>query len=369
VPDVYCVPASQTICANTSTAINLMSHVAVANFSWTASASSPLLSGFTPGNGNQISQVLFNTGLTGTVTYHISSVGYGCLGTNAQCVVTVNPAPSVYQLGCFDLVTTTSAKPYLLRGGRPVNGVYSGTGVTNGYFNPTLAGSGIHPLTYTYTNAYQCDESAHFTVSVLNNSFSCGGDLTDVRDGKKYKTVMIGTRCWMAENLNHGNLVDPPLQAQTNNCIKEKYCLTNDPGCSAYGGLYQWDELMGYGNSLANQGICPPAWHVPSESEWQTLINNVSAGFIIPGDGVAAGFLKDPFLPQPFNALLKGIYYLNNSWSYVTDPLRVTMFWTSDAVSLNRSVARGMNIDNPSVSRYESSRSNAFPVRCVRDNP
>jgi uncharacterized protein (TIGR02145 family) len=369
VPNAYCIPTTQTVCSARNCTIDLMSDVAGANFTWTGNSISPFITGYAPGNGNQINQVLINTGLTGSVTYQITPFANGCQGTNTVSQVTVNPAPSVTQVGCFDLITTANAKPFLLRGGKPAGGVYAGTGVSNGYFNPTLAGSGLHHLTYTYSNIYLCDDSAHFTIIVQNNSFSCGGDLTDVRDGKKYKTAVIGGRCWMAQNLTHGFQMEPPSQPQTNNCLSEKYCLTNDPGCSIYGGLYQWDELMGYGISSANQGLCPPAWHVPSESEWQLLINSVAAGFIFPGDGVAAGFLKDPFLSQPFDALTKGIYYLNNTWQFMSDPLTVTMFWTSDATGANRSVARGMNVINTSVSRYEGSRGNAFPVRCVKDVP
>jgi uncharacterized protein (TIGR02145 family) len=173
----------------------------------------------------------------------------------------------------------------------------------------------------------------------------------------------------MAENLNRGSLLDPPTQTQSDNCISEKYCLASDPGCNRYGGLYQWDELMSYGSTTTGQGICPPGWHVPTESDWQFLINNVSSGFVTPGDGVAAGFLKDPFIVPGFDALLEGIYYLNNSWFFTSNPLTVTMFWTSGQSSNTRAVARGMNLVNTSVSKYESSRENAFPVRCVKDFP
>jgi uncharacterized protein (TIGR02145 family) len=369
VPDVYCVPSAQTICANTHCTINLMSHVSGADFSWTCTGSSALISGYLAGNGNQVDQVLFNTGLTGTVTYFLSSFANGCSGTVALSVVTVNPAPSVSQLSCFDMVTTTNSKPYQLRGGHPAGGVYSGSGVTNGIFSPAMAGAGFHQLAYTYSNAYTCSESAYFALSVLNYSFSCGGDLLDVRDGKRYKTVSHGTSCWMAENLNRGSLLDPPTQTQSDNCISEKYCLASDPGCNRYGGLYQWDELMSYGSTTTGQGICPPGWHVPTESDWQFLINNVSSGFVTPGDGVAAGFLKDPFIVPGFDALLEGIYYLNNSWFFTSNPLTVTMFWTSGQSSNTRAVARGMNLVNTSVSKYESSRENAFPVRCVKDFP
>lgn len=43
-----------------------------------------------------------------------------------------------------------SRAPFPLTGGSPTGGTYSGPGVSDGIFNPTLAGKGIHKLTYSY---------------------------------------------------------------------------------------------------------------------------------------------------------------------------------------------------------------------------
>jgi len=101
----------------------------------------------------------------------------------------------------------------------------------------------------------------------------CGDPFIDIRDGKTYNTVLIGTQCWMKENLNTGTRIDGS-QEQTNNFIIEKYCFNDDEeNCNAYGGLYQWDELMDYTTSSNDDpggrpGICPAGWHVPSDTEW-----------------------------------------------------------------------------------------------------
>ncbi len=99
----------------------------------------------------------------------------------------------------------------------------------------------------------------------------CGNPLEDVRDGEVYQTVLKGTQCWMAENLNIGTMIVSTTN-QTNNSTFEKYCYGNNTSnCDTYGGLYQWDEMMQYVSTKGARGICPTGWHLPTDSEWKTL--------------------------------------------------------------------------------------------------
>jgi len=97
--------------------------------------------------------------------------------------------------------------------------------------------------------------------------WTCSDTLIDVRDGKKYPTVMIGNRCWMAANLNIGVQITGSTQPLQNATI-EKYCYNDDPAnCITYGGLYSWNEMMNYVTTEKARGICPVGWHVPSDLE------------------------------------------------------------------------------------------------------
>jgi len=91
-------------------------------------------------------------------------------------------------------------------------------------------------------------------------------------DGNVYRTVQIGSQCWMAENLkttrnNDGTVIshvtDNTAWTQLNSGAWCNY--ENNSGYDAtYGKLYNW-------YAAANPNICPQGWHVPTDAEWQVL--------------------------------------------------------------------------------------------------
>lgn len=136
---------------------------------------------------------------------------------------------------------------------------------------------------------------------ILNSSaqtFTCGDTLLDVRDGKKYLTVLIGSQCWMKQNLNYGKTVTSYTSTTThtdmyNNSIAEKYAPNGDSTkLPAYGGLYEWDELMNYTTVAGGQGLCPANWHVPTDAEWQTMIVAAGATMVTTTGGSGGNKLK-----------------------------------------------------------------------------
>jgi uncharacterized protein (TIGR02145 family) len=305
---------------------------------------------YNPADGDSIRCIL---------TSNLSCVN-GNPASSAKIIMSGTLAPIVTFTSCFDTITTVNAKPIKLKGGIPLGGTYSGPGVNSitGILTPSSAGTGIKAITYSYTNSILCSASKSRNIIVLPAPvFACGNNLTDNRDNKVYSTIQIGSQCWMASNLNFGT----PLvssQDQRDNCVPEKYCYSDNPtNCMYYGGLYQWDELMLFDETQADQGFCPPGWHIPTENDWNTLfavyINNGFAGSPLKYSGYSG-----------FNALLYGVNHFNSNWDFQNF---ATFFWSSTPRSSTQAWAYGMNETDPSVSVYPSSRVNAFSVRCLKD--
>jgi uncharacterized protein (TIGR02145 family) len=357
--DVYFTPPSQTLCSGVTSNIQILSHVTGTTFSWTATGSSPNVSGFSGGSGNLIQQTLINSSYSiENVNYAVTPVANGCTGTLNHVIITVDPLPVVSLTPCWDVVTTTDAQPIKLKGGIPMGGAYSGAGINAGLFYPGIAGAGTFTITYSYTNTFGCGGNSNQTITVTAPvPVTCGNMLTDIRDNQQYSTVPIGTQCWMAFNMNYGNTI-ASSQMQRDNCIPEKYCFNDNPvNCSSTGGLYQWDEMMKFDNTSGAQGFCPPGWHVPTEADWTTLftyyISNGFAGSPLKYTGYSG-----------FNAFLSGIRHENVAWDFYNFSI---MYWSSTAHGTNKAWAHGMNTYNPSVSFYPSLRSNAFSLRCIKD--
>jgi len=110
-------------------------------------------------------------------------------------------------------------------------------------------------------------------IQLLDVCGFCGGDYTDVEncpvcedvDGNTYEIAEIGTQLWMAEDLKVTR-----YQNGSNLSYYE----------SPFGKLYTPVTIF-------NDDICPVGWHVPSNTEWDILID------FLGGNDVAGGKIKE----------------------------------------------------------------------------
>jgi uncharacterized repeat protein (TIGR01451 family) len=77
----------------------------------------------------------------------------------------VNALPEV-TLEAFDPVCTTT-EAFALSGGLPEGGTYSGDGVVDGMFDPSMLTAGVYEITYTYTDDNGCTASATQDIEIL----------------------------------------------------------------------------------------------------------------------------------------------------------------------------------------------------------
>ena len=198
---------------------------------------------------------------------------------------------------------------------------------------------------------------------------TCGQPFTDARDGKTYNTVMIGSQCWMAQNLNTGLKINGTSN-QTNNGIIEKYCYGNlESNCDIYGGLYQWDEAMLYSTTPGVQGICPAGWHFPTFEEWSTLTT------FLGGRTVAGGKMKSMFLWSPPNAgatnssgftALPGGRRNSDGGTFI-NLTNVAWFWASSDAPWQAAIYQVLSCSNAQVDGDLINKMGGLSERCVKD--
>jgi uncharacterized protein (TIGR02145 family) len=217
-------------------------------------------------------------------------------------------------------------------------------------------------------------------------AFVCGSPLVDIRDGHTYNTVLIGTQCWMANNLNIGSKVIG-LGSQINNGVIEKFCYNNDDGnCAIYGGLYQWAEMVQYLNGATNttswspapngnvQGVCPYGWHIPSDAEWTVLSDFLGGVWVAGGKMKEAGTAhwSSPNTgatnESGFTSLPAGLSsYYNGNFGYLGT---YSGFWAStEYLQFNTQTAllRDLNNTDATLRWTGDTKTYGHSVRCIKD--
>jgi uncharacterized protein (TIGR02145 family) len=146
----------------------------------------------------------------------------------------------------------------------------------------------LQPNTTYYVRAYFLDnQGCHYgneipvtTVQSETTPFNLAknyGSVSDI-DGNQYKTVAIGNKTWMAENLrvskfNDGSVISELLIPWSfyNNGIPN-WCYYNDSSIyeNPHGKLYNMNVIT------STKNVCPIGWHVPTQSDYVSLTNNLT---------------------------------------------------------------------------------------------
>ncbi|MCF8378208.1 MAG: choice-of-anchor J domain-containing protein [Bacteroidales bacterium] len=149
------------LCANFPSSTYSTSGASGANsYNWILDPSS---AGTVSGTGTSIT-VNWTLGYIGNCNLRVIGVNSGCEGPESNPLLIIRYLPNVTLEPFYPVDISWPA--FELTGGMPLGGEYSGTGVSNGWFDPGVAGLGLHTITYTYTDPNFCENFAEETILV-----------------------------------------------------------------------------------------------------------------------------------------------------------------------------------------------------------
>jgi uncharacterized protein (TIGR02145 family) len=193
--------------------------------------------------------------------------------------------------------------------------------------------------------------------------------VTDI-DGNVYKTIQIGSQTWMAENLKTTKLNDGsriPLITDSWYYVETPcYSWYNNDSLSynVYGVYYNW-------YTVKTGKLCPSGWHVPSRSEFETLISDTGGAEQAGGNLKESGFFhwKNPNTGANniygFSGLPAGYHGQNTSFQYLEEK---TFFWSSVAGLSNNAWTISLEYSNSAITETWIQRNYGFTIRCIKNS-
>ncbi len=218
------------------TVLDIPVPVAPANFSICQNANPILLQGAVPIGGNYsgdgVLEGVFNPAKAGignhTLTYAYKDPNAGCIGYTSY-IITVKPLPIISAGPGFEICQ--NANPIQLNG-QPVGGIWSGDGVFAGLFNPSIASTGNHLLTYTIQDiSIGCSNSDTLTVRVNTAPLvNVGNDTTICNNAASIQLqASPAGGIWSGPGINGSSFIPSVSNIGLNSL---NYIFTNLAGCS-----------------------------------------------------------------------------------------------------------------------------------------
>ena len=339
--------------------------------------------------------------VTGTFNYSIPLTGgYGSVNATGTITVTAvniagtassNPTLVVNTaLTTSIMIATTGATGILNDAVSGSNGLPAGVSATWASNMITISGtpsaSGIFSYSIPLTGG--CG-SVNATGTITVEAAPCGSTIT--YNGYDYKTVGIGTQCWMAENLRtrkYNDGTDIPFNAtggaagndlsQTWGTESGAHTLYEHDSTAipskltSYGYLYNWYAAKGIASagSTSYKNICPSGWYVPTDAEWTTLTDTLG-GLALAGTKMKkndALWSTNTGTPNSsgFSALPGGYRDSGGSFFSIRNS---AFFWSTTGFVYDFGLAwsRYLNDLNGNVSGNVFNKSVGASVRCLRD--
>jgi len=258
------------------------------------------------------------------------------------------------------------------------NGRYTVTGTTT-------SGCSVTKSVYLgNTNQVGCSGAPRDT-----NEIATDGLITQVKDhqNNSYDVISIGGLCIMKQNLRcttspAGHTLSSWESSTTKSCYIQNTTFVNE------GFLYNWRaaldttiDVSTIGNDVDipnRRGLCPQGWHLPTRSEWTSIVGCHNAGqFAAPNisfTGTGWGSYSHENVPgntsdpdknaTGFSGVPVGIRYGNEFNDVGFD----TYFWCATSDNSSMAYTRILTASKSDFEDLSYSNSNGRSIRCVRDN-
>jgi uncharacterized protein (TIGR02145 family) len=246
------------------------------------------------------------TGLTPGTDYYLRAYATNSAGTaygNQVTFTTVAIVPPTVTTTAFTALTATTVTSggnvtddgngditargvcYATTATPTIDDSFTTNGTGTGVFTSNL--TGLTPNTTYYLRAYATNSnSTSYGSQITFTTFAA----TDF-DGNNYTSVVIGTQTWLTQNLKTtsyrngdpiGTTVPATLDITAEVSPKYQWAVNNDVNnVAVYGRFYTWFAVTDARN------VCPVGYHVPSDTEWETL------KAFLGGEAVAGGKIKE----------------------------------------------------------------------------
>jgi uncharacterized protein (TIGR02145 family) len=229
-------------------------------------------------------------------------------------------------------------------------------------------------------------------------SFTCGTSTVTDYDGNTYETVSIVgtgvTQCWMKTNLkvtkyNDGTIIGDSTNSTWGTARIGAHTEYVNSGVTSSGYVGTFGYLYNWYAATDSRKLCPDGWHVPTDTEWSTLVIHLDNGASALTSGIqsgSAGTLMKSIVTNSINDIglgwnpvipampgtntsgfsgLPGGYrtYLNGS-SYT---IRYRAYFLSATEQGSLVWVRYLNEGNGDVNRITLVKRDGASVRCIKD--
>ena len=199
----------------------------------------------------------------------------------------------------------------------------------------------------------------------LSSSEVFSNTLIDLRDGQVYKTVTIGARIWMSENLNYlPNDTVGTIWAGKTLCGGGAWKTKTEGDCETFGRLYEEDFA-----SITNytQAICPDGWSLPTKAQYQEFISSLGddAANKMRIDNSVYWDVDDATNQSGFSAVPSGYYSLAKGFNpiYEQNTPVVALFFDRKSQTGNSTI---MIVDN-TINYMQFGDKQFAAIRCIKN--